>query len=141
MVGQLVTGNFPKDEMGRPIRPQVVTLVDPTTGLFGSSSQSATYSLASNITLAGNNSTTPVTIPANNSASYGFSYIIGGGTSPNMKLQALGADGTTWQDIVTGITASGQQGVVIFTGSGGAQLRLTNTTANQITGLTATLAS
>ena len=111
----------------------------PATSLGGGAT--ATYSLASNQTLAGNNSTSPVTIPANSSGSYGFSYIIGGGTSPNMKLQALGPDGTTWQDIVTGITASGQQGVVIFTGSGGAQLRLTNTTANSITGLTAQIAS
>ena len=140
MVGQLVTGNFPKDEMGRPIRPQVVTLVDPTTGSFGSSSQSATYSLASNVaSLAAGANTTPVTIPANNSASYGFSYIFGG-TSPSLKLQALGADGATWQDVVT-VTASGQQGVVIFTGSGGAQLRLYNAGANPITGLTASVAS
>jgi len=114
--------------------------VDSTGTPSSGTSPSNTYTLANNITLAGNTSTTPVAIPANSSASYGFSYILGG-TSPNMKLQALGADATTWQDVVTGITASGQQGVVVFTGAAGASLRLTNTTANSITGLTATLSS
>ncbi len=109
------------------------------TGTPAAGGVSNTYQLASAQTLAAGANTTPVTIPAGNSASYGWDYVFGG-TSPSLKLQSLGADGTTWLDVAT-VTASGQQGVVIFTGSGGAQVRLLNAGANSITGLSSRLTS
>lgn len=98
----------------------------------------ATFTLAlATASLAAGASTTPVVIKA--SKTYAFSYIFGG-TSPSLKLQALGADGSTWQDIAT-VTATGSQTVDIFAGSGGAALRLTNGGANPITTLSASLVS
>jgi len=98
---------------------------------------SASYPLATNATLASGANTAPVTVTS--SASYGWAYIFGG-TTPSLALQALGPDGTTWQTIAT-VSASGAQGIVIFAGAAGAQIRLLNTGANSITGLSSTLSS
>lgn len=117
-----------------------ITLIDPITGQpyrAGGGIQSTVALVPANSTLAGNANSTPVTIA--NSAVYGWSYTFGG-TSPSLKLQTLGPDGTTWQDSAT-VTASGAQPVNVFSGSGGTTVRLLNATANSITGLSSQLAS
>lgn len=135
---QLITANFPRDEMGRPIRPMAVVSFNPLTGDFGSAASSKTYALATAVaSLAAGANTTPVTVT--DTASYGWSYLFGG-TSPSLVLESLGADGTTWQVAAT-VTASGQQGIGIFAGAGGASVRLRNAGANPITGLTSSLTS
>lgn len=98
---------------------------------------SITIQLATNATLAAGASTTPMTV--SKTSSYGWNYILSG-TSPSLKLQSLGADGTTWVDIAT-VTASGAQRIDIFAGSTGAQVRLFNAGANPITALSSTLAN
>ena len=110
-----------------------VYIVDGNGNIAGSS----TISLAANITLAANASTAPVKVGV--SKTYLFSYVLGG-TSPSVKLQYLGADGATWIDMVT-VTANGGTEVDIYAGGAGAALRLTNTTGNSITGLSAALVS
>jgi hypothetical protein len=133
---QLATAKFIQDEMGRPIRPQVVVMADAATGQF--SGAGTTVVLANNVvSLAAGANTTPQTVTT--TASYGWSYIFGG-TTPSLKLQALGADGSTWQDVAT-VTASGAQGIGVFAGGGGASVRLFNAGANPITGLTSSLSS
>jgi hypothetical protein len=93
-----------------------------------------TYTLASNVaSLASGASTTPVT------GLQGGSYIFDAqfaGTSPSLKLQVLGSDGTTWRDVGAALTAPGSASVVI---GGNASVRLLNAGANAITGLYGTL--
>jgi len=86
----------------------------------------------------------PVTIAGSGNAAFaanvtGGSYIFNavfGGTTPSLKLQSLAADGVTYQDVGTALTASGSVGVVV---GQNATLRLLNNTANPITGLSANL--
>ena len=101
----------------------------------------ATYLLAGSplASLAAGATTQPVTIPAGQSASYGWATTMTG-TSPSLAIEAVSADGATYFTVAT-ITAPGTTPVVIFTGSGGATVRLRNTGANPITALTSSLSN
>lgn len=92
----------------------------------------STYSLASNATLPGNATTTPVT--GVKGGRYIFAYQFGG-TSPSLILESLGPDGATYQTVAT-VTAGGSQSVEFGENS---TVRLRNGTANSITGLSASL--
>lgn len=101
--------------------------------LANQAADDATYTLASNETLAGSASRSPVT-----SGIAGGSYIWAyqfAGTTPSLILESLGPDGVNYQTIAT-VTASGAQGVVI---GSNATVRLRNGTANPITGLSSNL--
>lgn len=98
---------------------------------FGPSNN--TYTLASNQTLAGNASTTPVTGVQGGSYIWAYQF---GGTTPSLVLETLGPDGVTYQAVGSAVTASGQTGVVI---GQNATVRLRNTTGNSITGLSSSL--
>ena len=126
-------------DTGRSGSVRMMTPVDAAGNAVATSP--ATYLLAGSplASLAAGATTQPVTIPAGQSASYGWATTMTG-TSPSLAIEALGADGTTYFTVAT-ITAPGTMPVVIFTGSGGATVRLRNTGANPITALTSSLSN
>lgn len=139
--------------LDRDTLARAVYLVDgslTSTGTPRVSTAPATYQLAGTrgtpaapgaplASLAAGATTTPVTIPAGQSASYAWSATFGG-TTPSLVLEALGADDTTYYTVAT-LTASGSLGVVVFTGDGGAIVRLRNAGTNAITNLSSRLSN
>lgn len=87
------------------------------------------FTLASNVAIAATSGTTPVTVG-------GGSYILDAQfTGTSVKLQALGADATTWRDVAT-LAASGSIGVVL---GAGASVRLYNPNGTGLAGVYASL--
>lgn len=103
-------------------------------------SQQNTYPLASNVaSLAAGAATAPVTVTRSGGYVWTANY---SGTGPySLKLQSLGADGVTWQDIDTTTAASSNRGVSIAAGANGSSVRLFNAGANAITNLYSNLSS
>jgi hypothetical protein len=129
---QMITGNFPLNEMGAPVRPMPVISVNAD-GTPNSGSSSSTYTLASAIaSLAPGATTTPIT--GVTGASYIWAYQFAG-TTPSLVIETLGPDGTNYQTVAT-VTASGQQGIVLGQNS---TVRLRNAGANAITTLSSSL--
>lgn len=119
------------DEIGNriPARPIVPVDLD---GAYAGIAVPETYQLASSLTLASAGTTTP----QNNiiGGSYIWAYQLSG-TSPALVLESLGPDGVTFMVVAT-VYATGAQGVVI---GGNGTVRLRNSGANAITGLSSSL--
>ncbi|MET0372730.1 MAG: hypothetical protein ABW128_00570 [Rhizorhabdus sp.] len=92
-----------------------------------------TYTLANNVTIAAGAAGPTVTVPR---GGYFFFDAAFSGTSPSLKLQRLGSDGTTWLDVVTRTATGTGDPVGIPSGS---QLRVYNAGANSLTGVSAVL--
>lgn len=88
----------------------------------------ANYDLGSNITIPANSGTTPIT--GVNSGVYTLDVQF---TGTSLKLQYLGADGTTWRDAVT-MNASGTYAGDIRIGAN-ATVRLYNPNGSAVTGV------
>jgi hypothetical protein len=92
-----------------------------------------TYTLAGNITLAAAAAGPTVTVPR---GGYFFFDAAFSGTSPSLKLQRLGSDGTTWMDVVTRTATGTGDPVGIPNGS---QLRVYNAGSVALTNVSAVL--
>lgn len=92
-----------------------------------------TYTLAGNITLAAGAAGPTVTVPR---GGYFFFDAAFSGTSPSLKLQRLGSDGTTWMDVVTRTATGTGDPVGIPNGS---QLRVYNAGTGALTNVAAVL--
>lgn len=122
-------GNDPRD----PFYVASVTGTRNADGSFtpnGNPTGQQTYQLASNQTIAANSGTPPITNVQGGSYLFDRQF-----TGTSITLQSLGADGTTWRDVVNS-TASGTTGVVI---GQGATVRLYNPNGTSVTGVYANL--
>ena len=106
----------------------VVSLEDAS----GNASGGASYSLASNQTIAATSGTTPVTGVQRGNYVWDAQFA---GTS--IKLQSLGSDGVTWRDVAT-LSASGTFAGEIRFGAN-AQVRLYNPNGTSDTGVYSSL--
>lgn len=109
---------------------QPVYLVNPADGAGYAGTVPKTYQLASNQTIAANSGTTPITNVQGGSYLFDVQF-----TGTSVRLETLGADGTTWRPVTTS-TTSGTTGVVI---GQGATVRLYNPNGTSVTGVYANL--
>jgi len=126
-VGKLNPGQFPQDEFGRPSRPILMMAIN-NDGSFGAQA----YSLAANETIAANQPGASVTRVQRGDYVLDAQFA---GTS--VKLQSLGADGTTWRDVTT-VTTPGTVAGKISLGQD-SQVRLQNPNGTSVTGVYASL--
>lgn len=106
----------------------VVSLEDSS----GNASGGASYTLASNQTVAATTGTTPITGVQRGNYVWDAQF-----TGTSIKLQALGADGVTWRDVAT-LSASGTFAGEIRFGAN-AQVRLYNPNGTSDTGVYSSL--
>lgn len=126
-VGKLNPGQFPQDEFGRPSRPILMMAIN-NDGSFGAQA----YSLAANETIAANQPGSSVT-----RVQRGDYVLDAQFTGTSVKLQSLGADGTTWRDVTT-VTTSGTVAGKISLGQD-SQVRLQNPNGTSVNGVYASL--
>jgi len=138
--GTVVVDVTTTDGLSERLGAQGVVLVDPSSGgPMGTNSiptitQAAqtSYTLATNATITATTGTTPVTSIAK--GNYVWNAVF---TGTSVKLQSLGADGSTWFDVAT-LSASGIFAGEIRLGSN-AQIRLYNPNGTSDTGVYSSL--